>query len=482
MTPTTLAIAVLYLAASAVFFFRWRFGVAGTLALGFLIDPLRKLVEGGPVWLSALVVLPVLGTLLGAARSGVRLSLRRAFGLTSALYVPSVLFLLLVVAQSFNAYARTGSPVIAAIGLLAYLSPLPGILLGFYYARGTADVSRVFKVYVGLTLFMTLGVYLAVLGFSGRLLSPVGSALYSYTGGVATQLQSGLFRAPEIAAWHIAVAACLVLLLAFTRLKSAALPYLLVVLVPFLVGAAVFTGRRKSIVVVVLFLAVYFTFAFMYNKGATRVLGVLVALAGLAFGALTFTNLSEFFDVRPYFSRGQSMGAGMSFERIERNWFTVVEWVIERNGVLGAGAGTGSQGAQYFGGGAALVGGNAEGGIGKVIAELGVPGLALLIWLGLAGAYHFWRVARAASRGGPRKARYAYGLIALLAANAFIFTIGHQVFGDPFVLYVLGLMIGFALATPGIVQGRVIQRVRLDDTAWERGGPPEGAPVGSPTP
>ena len=34
--------------------------------------------------------------------------------------------------------------------------------------------------------------------------------------------------------------------------------------------------------------------------------------------------------------------------------------------------------------GAPLVGGAAEGGLGKIIAELGLPGLVLIIWLALA--------------------------------------------------------------------------------------------------
>ena len=130
-------------------------------------------------------------------------------------------------------------------------------------------------------------------------------------------------------------------------------------------------------------------------------------------------------------------------------WFT-----IQHNGWLGSGAGTGRQGAQYFGGGQRLVGQAAEGGLGKVAAELGVPGLLVLPALVFAAGLHLWKIARGAGRGGSRRAHYAYGLIAFLSANAIMFAVAHQIFGDPLVLYMIGLGLGMALAIPGMRGGR----------------------------
>jgi hypothetical protein len=99
------------------------------------------------------------------------------------------------------------------------------------------------------------------------------------------------------------------------------------------------------------------------------------------------------------------------------------------------------------------VGKASEGGLGKVVAELGVPGLALLIVLGIAICHHLWKVAREAGRGGQRRAHYAYGMIAFLVANAVMFAVAHQVFGDPLVLYVIGLALGIAFAVPEMREG-----------------------------
>jgi hypothetical protein len=39
-------------------------------------------------------------------------------------------------------------------------------------------------------------------------------------------------------------------------------------------------------------------------------------------------------------------------------------------------------------------------------------------------------------------------MIAFLVANAVMFAVAHQVFGDPLVLYVIGLALGIAFAIP----------------------------------
>jgi len=143
-----------------------------------------------------------------------------------------------------------------------------------------------------------------------------------------------------------------------------------------------------------------------------------------------------------------------SVERLNTMTIGMFRWIVLRNGFFGTGAGTGAQGAQHFGGGAQLVGGAAEGGVGKVLAELGVPGLLVLLWLFVVGGRTLLRVARFARRAPSHEALRIYGLVAFLPANAAVFLTAHQVFGDPFVLIVLGLVTGSVLAYPRIWQQR----------------------------
>jgi hypothetical protein len=55
-------------------------------------------------------------------------------------------------------------------------------------------------------------------------------------------------------------------------------------------------------------------------------------------------------------------------------------------------------------------------------------------------------------------AHFAYGFLGFLFANTLTFTIGHQVFGDPLVLMVLGLVAGFLLRMPSLAGAGPVRR------------------------
>src|SRR5262249_6684477 len=76
-----------------------------------------------------------------------------------------------------------------------------------------------------------------------------------------------------------------------------------------------------------------------------------------------------------------------------------VTWAYDKFGPLGAGLGVGTQGTQHFSGG---IQGAAEGGLGKITVELGIPGLFVMGWFAIALFRHLWRIMRAASGRSPR--------------------------------------------------------------------------------
>jgi hypothetical protein len=137
------------------------------------------------------------------------------------------------------------------------------------------------------------------------------------------------------------------------------------------------------------------------------------------------------------------------------------QWVILRNGIFGSGAGTGSQGAQHFGGGANIVGDAVEGGLAKVLAELGVPGLVLLLWLVVGFVRYIWSILMYITHSkdvDPTQSKLIFGLAAFLMTNGVVYIIAHQVFGDPFVLIVLGFFLGFVLAMPKMAMRKTDDR------------------------
>ncbi|HEY7472629.1 MAG TPA: hypothetical protein VIE68_09820 [Gemmatimonadota bacterium] len=426
----------------------WRAGVIATLILGLALDPMRKLVVGEPLYLSGLVFVLVGATLIGLRLRGVSLSPRPIFAWSSAFRVPLILFLLLVLFQSVAAITRSGSWVIGLIGLVAYLAPIPGVLIGFAYARSTTEVRKLVRWYIGAVIVMAVGIYLSRAGYDWRLLDAVGVGLVAYTPtGDQLALASGFFRTPEIAAWHVAMATCFTIMLFLSRRRIAVQLWPTVVVVLYLALALMFTGRRKGIIEVAIFVLVFLLMIAYFRRQAMKTALILALVCFFTVALFALTELGELLGISGYYARGTNIGMEEA-GRYQRLSTGALKFVIQRNGWLGSGAGTASQGAQYFGGGSSLVGRASEGGIGKIVAELGVPGLVMLVVLGVAVTFYLWKIARAASRGDVRRAYYALGMIALLVANAVIFAVAHQVFGDPLVLYVIGLVLGMTFAIP----------------------------------
>ncbi|MDH3255741.1 MAG: hypothetical protein OEM62_12160, partial [Acidobacteriota bacterium] len=94
-----------------------------------------------------------------------------------------------------------------------------------------------------------------------------------------------------------------------------------------------------------------------------------------------------------------------------------------------------------------IAGYSAEGGLGKIISELGVPGLLLGLWLALGSLRAVWRNLIGDIERTHRPS-VSLGLLALLGAQIPTFMVAAQIYGDPFVLIVLGLLLGFVLAFP----------------------------------
>jgi hypothetical protein len=134
-----------------------------------------------------------------------------------------------------------------------------------------------------------------------------------------------------------------------------------------------------------------------------------------------------------------------------------VMWAYDTYGLFGAGLGVGTQGTQHFGGGGAMAGA-AEGGLGKITVELGVPGLFVVGWIAILFFQYLWQIMRFASRRSPRIARLSFGLVSFLVANVAGFSVATQAYGDLFILLILSWTLGFLIAVPILVQREVHSR------------------------
>lgn len=431
-----------------------------TLAVGLLQDPLRKMVPGEPVYLTVLVGVFAGATYVGMVLRGTPFGFHPIHDWNPAFRTPLRLFVLWVVVQSGFTLLFTGSAVLAGIGLLAYLAPLLTVLLGYHLTRTERDLQGLLRFYVLLSVALVSGVYLSYLGITWPVLRAVGVGLYAYApGGGVLDLLPGFFRGSELAGWHAAAAACLLLLLTASRRQAGGTLPVVVAggMIILLAGAILLTGRRKFLIEILLFVVGYRALTHWQRVPSRRFVSALLAAVTLGVCVYLFVLPDELLrGISPYLSRTLQVQE-QAPDRVSNLTWNAFRWIILRNGVLGAGAGTGSQGAQYFGGGAVLVGSAAEGGLGKVLAELGVPGLLLLGWLAFSIMRYILAILRYARGTDPVLVRIACGLTAFLAANGVVFTIAHQIFGDLFVLLLLGWLAGALMAIPRLGHVRNLQ-------------------------
>jgi hypothetical protein len=438
----------LILAGASVCFFRWRAGFFVVILFGFLQDPIRKLYAGEPVVFTLLALVMFGFCLLGALWEGENLGFSEINRWNPVLFWPLVFFLGWVGFSATLTFLHTGSLILVIIGLLAYAAPVPALLLGYRFTRRLEEFEHLILFYVALAVLSCVGVLLEVQGVPAKVLGAVGDGFVFYpeSGGYLV-LASGFFRSPEIAAWHLSTAVCLLAALCLQRGRSQWFYLLaglaLLVLFPSLIA----TGRRKFLLEIFIFLALTGG-AFWFFAGKLRRLGPVLLLFSLVAAALYYYITSSELpgEWKNYIDRSATARED-SVNRFRHMTVDMFYYVVQRNGWLGSGAGTGSQGAQHFGGGSVLVGAAAEGGVGKILAELGLPGIFFLLCVGWALVRYFDSVGRGV-HSDPELGPWFFSVVGFLGANLVVFSTAHQAFGDTFILLLLGIFVGFALRTP----------------------------------
>jgi len=447
---------LLLLPAVAIALFDWRKGLFAMLVVAFLQDPARKLEAGQPVYFTLLS-----GVVLAAAYLRAQfpraLSPTQVVGWNYYLRRPSIALLVILVVQAGVSIVRYGNPWIAAIGALSYLAPLPAMLIAYHYAlrSGRSGIQRWMGMYLVCALAVVPTVLIEYAGADWPTLGQVGEGFEMYEEYATLVSYCGFFRGSESAAWHTATAVCYLLLLSSLNRLSQKQIVLAITIIVALLSIGILTGRRKILVEIVIFMSVYVALLLVFRKGGLK-LAIGVFVGGLvSYAALMWWITEQPVDVAApgapayqyYAQRGASVSSSVT-ERFTGMGLAPVEWAINNFGGWGGGLGVASQGAQHFGGGAEVYGGAGEGGLGKITAELGVPGLVVVLWFAVSALRYAWKVLAYVSARSTATARLAYGLMAFLGANLAVFFVATQIFGDVFVLTMLGMLAGFFMATP----------------------------------
>lgn len=436
---------------------QWRSALALALVLGFLQDPLRKSLLGQPPLTVGLVLVAALACALVvlAQRRGLELPLLLATQPQLARWLP--LYALLLLLQTVQGLVRFGQPLLSLIGAGFYLAPLLGLWLGFQVASEPPLLQRLLQCYVGLSIPAALAVLLSERGVAHPLLREVGSGiLIHFAAGVSRYGASGLWRSSEVAAWHLAAAACFALVLASAACsRNAVLGYALLALV--FAGLTLLTGRRKAQVLVLLFVLVDGLLLQRWLRPPWRgwLLSNLTALAGVsAVAALWLLPRLQAWGSAVQVRRALTV-QGELWDRFAVLGLAASGRAIELAGLFGLGAGAATQtGSLDFGRRQLLgpsIGFVAESGAGRLITELGLLGLVVVV-LGMVLLIALVRRNLALLPGLPQPWIHLHvGLLAFALANLPLFLGAAGIYGDPFVLLLLSLSLGSLLAVPLLV-------------------------------
>jgi len=450
----------------------WRSAMAITIAMGFLQDPLRKVTEGQPGLMVGIVLIffTITAVLCFQRRGG--LQLRRMFLGSNELAALVPAFFAILGFQAFNSLVRFGQPTLTMIGVGFYFAPLIGLWMGYQLGLAPASLRRIVGLYLLFSIPWSLSVWLTHLGVEwGDLLSEVGEGILinfsTDSGSITQQGASGLWRSSELAAMHLATAACLLLVYGWSSPSRSTnnLYGLGALACTFL---TLLTGRRKALVLVVAFVLIMLLFQIL--RGDTRmrdriITGVLGPIGlGVVGVLILFPNLLV--DFNPFLWRASTI-PGDLWERFISVGFSAIWPAIENSQIIGLGTGALAQ--------TGLLGLNVSGqvanpwvsesGVGKLITELGVPGVVVLLLILMQFGRLLVRNTGLLRSFDSSSANLYLGLLSFAIANVPFFMAASGVYGDPFVLILVGLSLGSFLAPPTLVYNQAVQSLQRDELA-----------------
>lgn len=435
----------------------WRPSLALVLLLGFLQDPLRKSLPGQPPLTVGLVLVAAVAcaAVLLTRRRGLELPLLQATLPALGQWLP--LYVTLLVLQGLHGLVRFGQPLLSLIGVGFYSAPLLGLWLGFEVASEPPLLQQLLRLYVLFSIPAALSVWLSYLGVAHPLLREVGDGiLIHFRSGLSMYGACGFWRTSEVAAWHLAAASCLALVLAtLAEGRAGVLAYGALAVV--FAALSTLTGRRKAQVLVLLFVLLDALLLQRWLRPPWRgwLLGNLLTLAGLSALAsvLLMPQLGNG-SLDPYLQRSLS-ARGELWDRFSILGLGASGRAVELGGLFGLGAGAAAQTGVLDLGRTmqvdAALGYVSESGFGKLLAELGLLGVGVLL-AGLVLLVVLVRRNLSLLDALPQRWIHLHvGLLAFAIANVPFFAAASGIYGDPFVLLLLSLSFGSLLAVPLLV-------------------------------
>jgi hypothetical protein len=438
----------------------WKSGILWTIAIGFCQDPIRKLTPGQPTFMVGFVLIAFLICAIFIYQERGQLDLKYIFWTSPQLLDIVPYFVILLLAQAGNSFFRFGSPALVAIGLSFYIAPAIALWVGFHIGRDLSLLRRIIMFYLILSSIFAFTVLLDFRGVDIPAFEEVGTGILITFEGGAKSGASGFWRTSEIASWHLAAAACFSILLTFSD-RDVGWQILYICIAVVFAVLSVTTGRRKSQVLIVAFLGIYLLIFSRLSSPASRERIIMSVLggAGISFAVVSMfllDLLGSNFDI--FLSRSSTSTSELG-DRLQSQGLNALLKGLEVGGGLGLGLGAGSNLGNFDAGvnrGAVRsLGFVSEGGGGRLIVELGIPGILIIIWLVFVSFQMLWRNFKLIRFLPSDEIALIAGTLSFGLANIVFFFSAAQLYSDPFILILLGISIGSVLSVPVLVYSRL---------------------------
>ena len=426
----TLLFGAILLASMAVALSNWRHGWFAAVICGILQDPVRKMTPGTPAALSMSIVAVyavILFAAMGPLQRG-RGDFARRF---PHLYSTITLFLIMLAFAAVNGLATFGLSAwkVPALSLLIYLLPIPAVLLGYSWLNREEQLVRFFQFYAIVSSVAMVGTVLEYLWVRHPALGVVAMpwGYIRHLPGIEIRVLSGIYRAPDIMGWHAAMLTAVGITLAVrARVLTRAWPWIAVAAWGFF--NCIISGRRKAVYMVAVFAL---AFLWRYLRRLSTAQAALIVILGAALG-LVVNEIRSSAQTEVY-ARGAGTSTMEVLQRLEGGFLGT----LREGSLLGFGLGAATQGVRHVTGRETDFGWQ-EGGLGKLTAELGLPGLLVAALVGWAVLRMMLRITAVGDiRGTSQLIRVA--LFAMVVANIVNFMASAQAYSDP----VLTLMTAF---------------------------------------
>ncbi|MFO0075325.1 MAG: hypothetical protein ACK531_03500 [Cyanobacteriota bacterium] len=435
----------------------WEDGLTITILIGFLQDPIRKITPGQPQLMVGLFLVAFLLTAIVLNERAQKYSQKAMFWNVPELTSWIPIYFGLIGFQALNSLYRFGNPLLSLVGASFYLAPALGLWTGFQIGCRQTLLVKLLKVYLIASIIWAITVFMSYRGVDNILLKEVGKGIeIVFRYGFHARGASGLWRTSEIASWHLATASCISITLAFASSRSQNQNALLALGTGF-AFLTILTGRRKALVLVLSFAAIYLL---LFSRRASpasreRILTSILGIAGISYATYSFLLiglLGENFG--EYLNRSISVQNDLT-SRFDDQGIKAALRAFEISDGIGLGAGAAATTGGINLGGVAKASIRSlnyvsEGGGGRVIAELGIPGMIIITVLLFMLGMLIFRNFRMLKQLPQQSALLMVGMLSIILANIPSFFTAAQLYGDPFVLIILSICMGSYLATPVI--------------------------------